>query len=56
MDTTLILVGEQGVGKSSAMRALMPDVAWFSDTPIDLRSKDAYLAMQGVWVYEISEL
>ena len=56
VDTTLILVGEQGAGKSSGMRALMPDPAWFSDTPIDMGSKDAYLAMQGVWVMEVAEL
>ena len=56
VDTTLILVGEQGIGKSSALRTLLPETAWFSDTPIDLRSKDAYLAMQGVWLYEVSEL
>jgi putative DNA primase/helicase len=56
VDTTLILVGQQGAGKSSGMRALMPDPAWFSDTPIDMGSKDAYLAMQGVWCMEVAEL
>ena len=56
VDTTLILVGAQGAGKSSGMRALMPVPAWFSDTPIDMGSKDAYLAMQGVWVMEVAEL
>ena len=56
VDTTLILVGQQGAGKSSGMRALMPVGAWFSDTPIDMGSKDAYLAMQGVWVMEVAEL
>jgi len=56
VDTTLILVGDQGAGKSSGMRALMRDPSWFSDTPIDMGSKDAYLAMQGVWVMEVAEL
>ncbi len=34
----------------------MPVPAWFSDTPLDMGSKDAYLAMQGVWVMEVAEL
>lgn len=56
MDTTLVLVGKQGVGKSSACRALVPEARWFSDTLFDLASKDAYLQIQGVWIYEIAEL
>ncbi len=29
---------------------------WFSDTHFDVGSKDSYQAVQGVWLYEISEM
>lgn len=53
-DHALILEGSQGIGKSTALRVLAGD--WFSDTPIDLDSKDAYLAMRGRWIVELAEL
>jgi len=56
LDTLVVLIGRQGSRKSSACRALCPDPSWFSDTPFDLRSKDAYLVLQGVWIYELAEL
>jgi len=56
LDTTLILVGSQGVKKSSLFRALVEDSTWFSDTTIDLRTKDVYQQLQGVWLYEVAEL
>lgn len=56
VDTTLILVGRQGVRKSSFFRALVPEPTWFSDTAIDMASKDAYAQMQGIWLYELAEL
>lgn len=56
LDTTLILVGAQGVRKSSLFRALVEDPTWFSDTTIDLRTKDVYQQLQGVWLYEVAEL
>jgi putative DNA primase/helicase len=56
VDTVLILIGAQGVGKSSLFRALVPNPGWFSDTPIDLSNKDAYAQLQGVWLYELAEL
>lgn len=56
LDTTLILVGPQGVKKSSLFRALVEDPTWFSDTTIDLRTKDVYQQLQGVWLYEVAEL
>lgn len=54
MDNTLILVGEQGVRKSSALRILAG--GWFADATIDVRNKDAFAVLQGVWVYEWAEL
>ena len=56
MDTTLILVGKQGAGKSSFFRAMVPNPRWFSDTAMDLTSKDAYQQLYGVWIYEVAEL
>lgn len=56
MDTTIILVGKQGAGKSSFFRALVPKSEWFSDTAMDLGSKDAFQQVYGVWIYEVAEL
>ena len=56
MDTTLILAGPQGVGKSSFFRALVPERSLYSDSSLDFRSKDAYQQIHGVWIYEVAEL
>jgi len=53
-DSTLVLVGPQGAGKSTGLRALAGD-DYFSDTPLDF-SKDAFLQIQRAWIYEIAEL
>lgn len=53
-DYALILEGFQGLRKSTAMKKLGGE--WFSDAPLDLNSKDAYMAIDGVWIYEIAEL
>lgn len=55
VDTVLILAGPQGARKSTAFRVLAGD-EWFSDTALDLRNKDAYQAIRGVWIYELAEL
>lgn len=54
MDTVLILEGEQGKGKSTAVSILFGD--WFSDAPIPIGEKDAYQVIQGVWGAELAEL
>jgi predicted P-loop ATPase len=54
MRSVPVLEGEQDKGKSRALRALAQP--WFSDTPFRVGDKDAYQQIQGVWVYEISEL
>ncbi len=56
LDTMLVLIGEQGLGKSRFCAAIVPQRAWFGDTPLDLRSKDAYTALEGKWIYEIAEM
>jgi len=53
-DCCLILEGEQGIRKSTALRVLTQP--WFTDEIADLGSKDAALQTRGVWVIEIAEL
>ena len=55
VDSMLILEGRQGIGKSRCLQALAgPE--FFSDSLIDFRTKDACQNIQGVWIYELSEL
>ncbi|MGT2507897.1 VapE domain-containing protein [Cupriavidus basilensis] len=54
LDNMLIFEGGQGKGKSTAIRILGQD--WFSDTHLDIQNKDAYMALKGVWFYEIGEM
>ena len=56
VDHTLILTGSQGAGKSTALAVLAYREEWFSDSMLDLRNKDAYQSIQGVWIYELAEL
>jgi len=53
-DCCLILEGEQGIRKSTALKALA--APWFTDEIADLGSKDAALQTRGVWLIEIAEL
>lgn len=53
-DYALILEGPQGLRKSTALKRLGGE--WFSDAPLDLNSKDAFMGIAGVWIYEIAEL
>lgn len=46
----------QGSGKSKGLRALVPDRAWFADTPLVIGDKDSYQNLRGKWIYEIGEL
>lgn len=53
-DHMLVLEGPQGRGKSSALRVLAGE--WFSDAPFRVGDKDSFLQLDGVWLYEISEM
>lgn len=55
VDTMLILEGEQGRRKSTALRALAGD-DWFTDQLPDLTSKDASIQLRGKWLIEFGEL
>jgi putative DNA primase/helicase len=57
VDCTLILESaKQGEGKSSALRALVPDPSWYADNTLDLSNKDSLQALHGVWIYGLDEL
>lgn len=56
LESMLVLQGEQGALKSSTIRALLPDTSWFSDSQLDLSSKDRFQVLNGIWIYEIAEL
>jgi hypothetical protein len=54
VDTALILVGPQGLKKSSFFRALAG--TWFSDTPMNVGDKDSLLTLRAAWIIEWAEL
>lgn len=53
-DQMLTIVGEQGIGKSYIIKKLAQQ--WFSDSLPDIKGKDAYEALDGVWIMEMGEL
>ena len=53
-DSTLILRGIQGAGKSTLFRALADP--WFQDTAIDLAARDGLMLLHRCWIYEFSEV
>lgn len=56
-DNVIVLEGSQGCGKSSFVKALVPNEDWFSDSPIgNTESKDAPLSLQGKWIIELGEM
>ncbi|NOD87411.1 MULTISPECIES: VapE domain-containing protein [unclassified Ruegeria] len=56
VDNALIFEGPQGVGKSSALAALVPDPDWFGDSLPDFHHKDAKSYLNGKWIVELAEL
>ncbi len=54
VDTVLVLVGAQGVGKSRALRALGGD--WFADPHMDFSNKDSWCEVHRHWLLEFAEL
>ena len=54
VDSALVLVGPQGIGKSTAGRILAYD--WFSDGLPPVHSKDASDHLRGVWLVEFGEM
>jgi predicted P-loop ATPase len=54
VDTVLVLVGKQGSMKSTSLGILAGE--FFSDTAIDMGSKDGRSAASNHWIIELSEL
>lgn len=55
-DTILVLIGEQGIGKSTLFAKMGKN--WYSDsmTIADMKDKTAAEKLQGIWIMELSEL
>lgn len=53
-DYMLTIVGKQGIGKSLLIKRLAGEYA--SDTLTDIKGKEAYEALDGVWIMEMGEL
>ena len=54
-DTALVFKGDQGVRKSSLIKALVPCRSWVSSSSQE-GGKDQVLAMHRVWITELAEL
>ncbi len=54
-DNILIIEGRQGLGKSTAIKALA-GAEWFSDAQINVADKDSVMSLQGHWVMELGEI
>ena len=55
-DSTLVLIGRQGIGKSTFIRLLAIREEWFSDAVLDLNSDRPAEVILGKWFVEFSEL
>lgn len=55
-DHTMVLEGEQGIRKSSAVKVLAVRDEWFVDRLPELGSADAAAQLAGHWIVELAEL
>lgn len=56
-DEMLVLEGEQGTGKSTALSVLAGNPAWFSDScPFNADGREVIEALSGKWIVEAGEL
>jgi len=54
--TIMVLVGDQGTGKSTFIRNLAVNMDWYSCSKLDLKDKDGRLNLHYVWITELAEL
>jgi predicted P-loop ATPase len=56
-DTTLVLIGDEGSGKSTTVKLLAPKPEWFSESlPINASPKLVVEGTQGIWLVESPEI
>lgn len=57
VDTSLVLLGPQGIGKSTFLRLLARDgnEEWFCDSPIPMGQRDGLLMLSSAWIIELAE-
>lgn len=55
MDNAMVLIGEEGVGKSSMLLKLAKKQEWFVDS-FSVDGKVAYENIQGKWIVEMAEM
>ena len=55
-DYVLILVGEQGVGKSTLLRLMSLEDGWFDDSIGAMSGKESWERLHGKWIIELQEL
>lgn len=55
-DTVIVLEGNQGTGKSTLVRTLAHDPAWFFDDDLEVGDKDAAQSLKGKWIVEFGEM
>lgn len=56
VDSMPLFEGDQGTGKSSMVRILALEEAWFLETNIDLGGKDSLQILRRKWIVEFSEI
>ena len=56
MDNMLILEGKGGIGKSTGVAALLPDIGWLVDSLPDVSGTEAAIQIRGKWIVELAEL
>lgn len=55
-DEMIVLVGDEGSGKSAFCRIIAKNDDWFTDNIGDLKNKDSSEGLQGKWIVEFAEL
>jgi putative DNA primase/helicase len=55
-DHVLVIEGDQGTGKSTALRVLCGNDEWFGDSIPNIDNKDAQQYLGGTWIVELAEM
>jgi hypothetical protein len=55
-EVVVVAIGKQGKKKSSGFKALCKNAEWFGDGHLPIQSKEAFMAIQGKWIWEIAEM